>query len=293
MLGTLRAFRGRAHDSKAIEASPTSPFGYTGLGLAYDDAGDREKALATWNDGLQKAENSTIALNRQIARALIRWGRLDEADKPLEILEGELSASKAAGAAASPLANELRLLRCQWHLLRREFAQALNVLKAVNLKGPGGTALQAELDFNYGRCYSGLLQWDQAATYFDSAAKTDIAPLRDWVAGADAWEHAGRTDLAVRNYSKAIQDPDCPPQYRVNYTRALSEPAVRAGSGRANWEPVDQALGECRTAARLGRSQSAGVADCPGQGRFGRRLADPGRRRGRRTGERANRDRVW
>ncbi len=233
---------------QAIDASPTSSLGYVGLGLAYDEAGEKEKALVAWNEGLQKAENATIPLNRQIARAMLKWGRPEDAQKPLEILEGEISSSKVAGAASGPLANELRLLRCQWHLMRREFAQALNVLKSVNLNGAFNANMQADLEYNRGRCYLGLMQWDQAATAFDAAAKTDNAPLRDWLAAADAWEQAGQIDLAVLRYAKVNQDPNSPPQFKVNYARALMNQQVELPAAERNWGQLDQALAECRTA---------------------------------------------
>ena len=183
---------------QAIEVAPTNPLGYSGLGVAYAEAGDQEEALKAWHDGLDKAENATLALNVRLARALIYWRRLAEAEKPLAALESELSNSKAAGAAASPLANEMRLLRCKWHMQRREFSEALAVLKAVNLNGPGGANLQSELEFIRGNCYAGLLEWDQAASAFDAASKTSSAPLREWLAAADAWEHAGRVELAAQ-----------------------------------------------------------------------------------------------
>ena len=245
--------------------------------MAYAESGDREKALEVWNDGITHGEAPNIALNLRLARALLNWGRLDEANKPMEALEAELANNKKA-SAASPLANELRLMRCQWHLGRKEFAQALGVLKGVNLSGASGSMLLAILEFNRAACYAGLLQWDQAAAAYDAAAKSASSPLQAWLAAADAWEHAGRSDLALQRYLMAMQKQDFPPKYKVNYARARMAQQMELPAADRNWGQADQALAAAEAAAaRRSRRQTAGRRLCTGQGGLVRLATNPGR----------------
>jgi len=275
----------RAHYEHAIGVAPRDQRAYSGLGQIHLARGETDRAVETWRQGLEKGNSESILLNSHLAEVLIGVGRPDEAWKPnpdakkpgewtkplhrLRLAVEKKVAMTSSQAERASLESSLDLIEAKWFLRKGHYvqdekpangyAEAISRLRKVvageHLSASEvAQALQAWMLL--GNAYAALVQWDQAATAYEEAAKLQSRVAQPRVAAAKAWVKAGRLDLAVQQYKLALAAADdAEVQFGLAETEFVRQ--ARLSDKERNWDLFKAAIEELKKPEKKGRLNEA------------------------------------
>jgi tetratricopeptide (TPR) repeat protein len=195
-----------------------------------------DRAIEVWQQGLEMGDEENIGLNTCLADVLIALGRLEQfypRDKdgkenpknPLSVLDRTIAkrAPTLRRAVRIPLEQSNVLLRARWLVRKRDYSQAIPLLRRVAL-GQTNSASEVTQAFQawmlLGSAYALVARGDQAATAYEEAARLQPKTPQPRLAAAGAWATAGRWEAAIRHYEHALSLGDT--------ERALSPQATAA-----------------------------------------------------------------
>jgi len=249
----------------AIQVAPKDEQAYVGLGELYAAQRQFDRAKEIWRRGLERTYAESVSLNLRLADVLIDQGEVSDAEDVLKVLArvaerrdprlddanvppGEKAWRKRYGDLLKR-ANDL--LKGRWLARKGDYFQAIPVLKRVAVDqtdAPSDAArglearvlgdvsshgLQAWI--HLGEVYGALSQWDQAADAYEQAAALQPKMVQPRLRAAAAWAAAGRPDMAIRHYERAITLYDSP-EIQLALASARFEQEVRRPKAERSWD---------------------------------------------------------
>jgi len=184
---------------------------YIGMGNACVGLRQIDQALSIWRDGIQRFRQLTTRadFHALVADVCIDEGQLETAGESLNAIEEILSNLGGTARREDILkltwAQDLR--RASWHMKREEFAEAVPLLRKVvsQTKDDSNSQLTSRAWLSLGQVYSALREWRDAAVAFDQAYSLMPTFQPAYIAAANSWLNAGRSDLAVERAEQAIK----------------------------------------------------------------------------------------
>lgn len=249
----------RKHFEKAMEVAPQDPRAYLGLAETYATRGAYERAVEVWRRGLDSVpatDPNYAAIHLRLAEGLLAAGKLTELAKVIELLAHDVSELNTLVPRALRQKLDARLLFFQSRikLAEGDVFGALTLLRSSAL--PQQVANEADPDqqhrlqsaYYLGICYAGLRQWDLAAESYQRASTHDPTNPKYLLAAADAWEQAGRFDLAVKLYEQALALRGTDPEVWVLLARTHFNEQMQLPVERRDWQYFRDALKKARRA---------------------------------------------
>ncbi len=225
--------------------------GALGLGTARLLAGDVDRALTAWRDGLAQLDKfeatptARLEFLRRIAEACADHGRLSEAGEALDTMDGIIrNLSGIPGEQQVVIRRTHELRRARWHLLKRDLAAAMPLLsKVIASHANSPVHLQTTLDalLVQGGTYTSIGEWRAAAAAYEEATRLAPTMQRVRIAAADAWLFAGRADEALKQAEAAINLSETPAAWLSVALAQLQVQRTRPPTQR-NWNRLLQAL---------------------------------------------------
>jgi tetratricopeptide (TPR) repeat protein len=252
---------------RAMEVAPADEKAYIGLGDLYAGQAKLDQAIATWRQGLEKANRDSVDLNLRLADALITRGRLDEVAEDSNSLnegtEEKRSSSRPLDTLRRvrselvprlPQANRLALERAvdlvegRWLVAKGLHAQAIPFLQRVRATEgvtPAETSQISAAHTLLGTAYMALAQEDQAALAYQAAATLQPSSVGMQLQAAAAWMAARQTDQAIRSYEQALKiEEDV--ATRLLLAQARFQQQASLPENERNWQPFQAALDEIK-----------------------------------------------
>lgn len=200
----------REHYQRIVDdVAPTNDQAWIGFGSALFAEGRIDDAVETWRRGLQRCGKTSVGLNMNLAYALIRQGKLAEAETPLDAADAAIArmSARLPESAKQSLGLSRDLLRARWLARKGRRREAIPLLKSITLTLQGSASevenhLQAWLLL--GGVYAALNQSDQAAIAYERAVNLQPDRVSTGLAVADAWATANRPDMAIPYYEQAL-----------------------------------------------------------------------------------------
>ncbi|MHB9047235.1 MAG: tetratricopeptide repeat protein [Pirellulales bacterium] len=222
----------RKRYQQAIEVAPKDSRAYLRLAMVESTDGNAARAVETCRKGLARVGAQDLALNLQLAELLISQGQLDEARKPLDLLDQAMASLGPSVAESGPEQRRERLqagidfLRARWLVAKGDYLRATPLLSRVAVAQKGWSQSSREVYqqvqtlLYLGQCHAVQKHWDLAAAAYEQAAALQPDSPMPRLAAAEAWTSAGRPDVAVPQYQKALAMKDAPPAAWVSLARA-------------------------------------------------------------------------
>ena len=203
--------------------APKDEVAYAGLGDVHVAQGEKDKAIKTWQKGLEQTNGESVLLNSRLAELLVSEGRLEEfyPDEPgKENRENPLRAlarlidklrTRESQATVSSLERSLDMLNARWLASKGDSLQVIALLKKV-LTGRQSTpaevrqALQAEMLL--GSVYAATGDWNLATVSYEHAATLEPKMVQPRLLAASAWMTADRPEMAVHHYETVLSLDD-------------------------------------------------------------------------------------
>jgi len=256
----------RSHFEEVIETFPGDRRGYLGLAQSYvaqsvqtRDRGDLNRAVEVLRDGLAKVGPEDFALNAQLARVLIRSRRLTEADDALSVLakvRDELTLN-LPGPQRARMRATVDLLRAEKLVAEGSYSQVEDLLQRVLIQEQAAAATPEDASGASGRgneirrrtysllgtAFGALGQWDRAAEALEKAVALAPQSVRFRLAAGQAWEQAGRLDLAIRHYRWCTDNQaGADDQVLLRLAQALIRRQLVLPEADRDWQPVQAVL---------------------------------------------------
>jgi cellulose synthase operon protein C len=217
-------------------------------GLEFQE-GRPDAAIRRLRDAIKAVPAAADALSLELADALIRADRPEEATKVIAQLRAE-------DRPAAPL----DLLEARVRMGRKDYVGAIPVLEAaraalVSRAAPGGPAEQrllAQADLLLGTCYGQIGAGDQELSAYQRVLQADPRSLPARLGVAAARLNSGRIDQAIQAYRQVVADFPEAQEYRVTVARLLLLKTLRAPAGQRRWGDVDRALDDAAKVASDG-----------------------------------------
>jgi tetratricopeptide (TPR) repeat protein len=234
------------HFEHAIALAPADERAYLGLGELHAIASQWDRAIATWELGLEKCSKESILLNSRLAEALIVQGQLDRAAQVLDLLEAATARyrSQVGGAAADALVASAEVSRARWLIKKGDTRTAIPLLRRVAggaSDASSGLRVAYQASMLLGGIYAGWGQWDQAATAYEQAANDQPGLAEPRLAAASAWLSANRPEAAAADCEQALR-LDNQPETWLTLAAARLALQARLPKAERNWEAFDAAL---------------------------------------------------
>lgn len=242
----LHLEQAEVHYRRIIEqVDPASEAAYAGLGDVYHAQQRIDQAIATWQQGLEKAHSQSIALNARLTETLIHKGRLKEAERRMRDLmaAAEQQYRQLSQDARIKLANTVDSLKAGLMLARDEPREAVVLLEKVT----SSWAETRDADSKYqvwvmlGQACAALARWDQAARVYQHAAHLRPRAVEPLLLAANAWRAGGQLRHATSDYQRALAVRESPDAWL-----ALAEAQLRWQQSRLapqrKWQPFLEAL---------------------------------------------------
>jgi len=258
--------KARGFYERAMEVDPSREQAYLGLGEVYVAQGEAALAVQTWKRGLDHSDERSILLNARLADVLTRHGQLDEAKGHLDVLAGVAEELAPRSSRLQRVARQrfVDFLRAQWHAAKGEYLQAVPLLRRVTTADAGAKAEAAQA-FQAWRMLGGIhtvfAERDRAASAFEEAANLQPGMIQARLDAADAWSNAGRPDLAIVHYERALtvardtKVDDTEIRFRLARARFLGQ--ARLPEAQRAWGSFETALEELKKPERAARLPEA------------------------------------
>ena len=235
---------------RVIDADPTSERAYVGLAQLQASQQEYEPAIATLKRGLQAVRtDDRLNLELTLATVYLSAQKLKDADELLVVLNRRASAiqDQISPDATARIRSTLDALRAQWHMEKRQYSQAVQLLKGSLSAQPTAAAGQDMMRrvqslAQLGQCYTALRHWDQAAMAFQEAASLQPQELGPQIAAAKAWQSAGRTEETLRVLNQAAARSNATDEVWALLADAQIRQQVSAANKSRHWKAIEQTL---------------------------------------------------
>lgn len=264
--------RGRWLDARGpflrlLSLSSVDPRGFLGLGLCHLGLGEASEAVDMLERGLREAGERDVALNLQLAQALIDAGNILRATEVLTSAEALIGNVPALDEKMNnrPQYEEAQLRRSAWlfagaklAFAQLEYAEAVRLLKDTQLclaaispdselvttpLSPAPTA--AQVTQLLADCYSAQGQPEQAAAAYNELRTQDPKDPSPLLASARAWLTAGRIDRALLALDEAERLSDTPESW-MRAVKVHLEIQAALPEGERNWKSFESALAQVK-----------------------------------------------
>ncbi len=195
------------HYKHAIKIDPQSEESYVRLGNLYREQTQLDDAISTWREGLQRTGEQSLALNTMLADVLIESGQQEQAEKPLDRLDGALRTVRhwVRTSRLRTLETNRDFLRGRWHFAKGEPAEAIPLLHQATID-PGGSpaevARAAQAWFMTGQAHGALGQWGEAARAYEKVLHVQPQYVLAHMKAVTAWLAAGQPNRATQAQKK-------------------------------------------------------------------------------------------
>ena len=243
----------REHYEHIVQnVAPSNMGAYSGLGSVLWIEGEVDRAIETWQTGLEKSNGESLQLMLRLADALIAQDRLEEGEKCLADLDKavltfgpRLSRPDRASLEAS-----IATIRANWHLKKGDLEQAIRLLEQATSgqrgsESEGSQTLRSWLAL--GDAYAASRNWNKAAAAYEQAVRIEPNSVQSRLALARAWAAAGRPERAVRHYEQALEQEAVGETWLLLAIASLQQQIGLPQDDR-NWDTFDEALGEAKKA---------------------------------------------
>lgn len=203
------------HYRHVLTLAPGNEAAHLGLGGLFAAQGQLDRAIEAWRAALSELGADHPLLNARLAEALLKKGRLDEAEQALSQLDAGLAAHGPRWTQASreSLQQFRDLLHATWLAKKGRPAEAIPQLIAVTARATTageGDGIQLQAWLLLGAQYAGLAHWDLAAAAYERAAAQPPRSAAVHVAAAQAWAAAGQFDKALTWADRALTIENAP-----------------------------------------------------------------------------------
>jgi len=254
-----------AHFRKMKSEFPLDRRGYLGLANCHvmqfmqnEDEKGLEEAIKVLRDGLARVDTYDFALNLRLGQMLIRSKEFEEVEKVLSVLSAAQDERilLVSGPQRARMQAEVDLLRAGKFAAEGNYSLVEGLVQRALLREqtaggtPEATPIEDELSTHIAqRAYSllgtalgALGKWDRAAEALDKAI--DISPQRVQLRldSGQAWESAGRLDLAIAHYRHCVDMGDADGSARLALARALLRRQLMLPQANRDWQPMQDVL---------------------------------------------------
>lgn len=259
----VEQFYGQAvkHYENAIADQPFDRRGYLGLAKAHVMREQADDALKALDKGLRILGSKDWLLLMTKAEILIGEKRLEPAKAALVKLDESLAAATPGmrSTQAARLNRYRDALEAQWYLDQGRTTEAIKLLEGIadslsTLVGADeDAAFHLSVLTELAKTFSTDGNVEQAATYYDQAAKMQPENVELQLATAHACVGASRLDAAVQHYREALRintDPKAPwrPAALLALARMLFSQQLQLSQTKRDWLPVIQAWNQANQA---------------------------------------------
>lgn len=189
------------------QAAP-EPAAYLGLGEALLAIGQRDEALAIWQQGLDKFPDAQADFNGKLADAYLTANQPELAEPCLKAIDERLTVNSGSDRALLILERDQCLRRGIWLMQTDKARPAIEQLQRVitlqeQLGGynPQTTRAWQQL----GHAYAALREWSDSAAAFDYACFEQPQRAKLWMLASQSHLKAKRFDLAVDRAEQGVK----------------------------------------------------------------------------------------
>lgn len=238
--------------TRTIRAMPTLNRAYLGLGEVQALEDDMDRAVQTWELGLEKCGKQSILLNARLAEALILQGEVDRAEQCLDSLDSALASLRQRGFLESELsfARGLDVLKARLWLARGETNKAIELVRQVG-SGPRREAEEGAFVYQalmlLGDIHATQGQPEQAASAFDNAATARPEAAEPHLAASRVWMAVDRFELATDRLQKAVAR-DGTAANRLLLAGARLRSQLKLPPVERDWSAMEKSLAEAKSA---------------------------------------------
>ena len=240
----------RQHYEHVLKNAPAAEPAYQGLGDVYAIQGKPDRAIATWEAGLEKCGKQSILLNARLADMMIQQGQLDRAESALELLDTATARLRQLGypPAEIPFAGGADVLRGRLLVKRGKNADALSLLRRIagGPKGSGAERWNAYQAYMLlGGMYAATGQPDRAATAYADAASVEPQLAAPHLAAGGVSMAIDRLDSAIDHYKRAV-DLEATPENWLLLAMARYRAQLSLPPGARNWDLFQKAIAQSK-----------------------------------------------
>jgi cellulose synthase operon protein C len=246
--------KARQYFQKSVSLAPKDGRSYVGLGNVYKAEGDIARAVAVWRKGLRVAGPENVELRTKAADALIELRRLDDATVAVQRLS-RLAASLTPNgdrASRTGVRGLVAMLGAKLALASGDLMKGLDELynavaaQKVGMESDADLADQYQARMRLGQIYGMLAQWDVAATEYEQAAAIMPRDADARAALANAWQRAGRSDLAIHQYRQALELVPGNTAISLGLAECQLQQQLGLQEKKRDWEPLRNLLGQVK-----------------------------------------------
>lgn len=230
-------------------------FAYVGMGDVQAVKHEADKAVETWEQGLQKLRGQSLPLNLRLTESFTDRGDVERAVKQMRALREQLAKRPSINKASRRESPDqlIDLLQAQISVHAGDLDGAQQTLRDVAVQSRLNASEKGRAQrawFALGDAWGKQGAWDQAASAFVEAMRMQPETTGPRIGAAIAWHHAQRLDLAIPYYREVDQQLNSF-DVSLSLAQALLEKNTALPAEQRDWNEVQAALDRTRAIGEL------------------------------------------
>lgn len=235
---------------RAIALDPQDGGGYLGLGAVYTRLEKYDEAMTALRGGIAVDRPRSLDLYLQLGHTQVSAGEFEAAAETINTLLEQLGSFNASMPREERVRRRgvLSQLQARWFMSQHRYAEALPYLRrvAVAQRAISETGVAddqfVEALIGVAACHAQMRQWDLAARDYSAAASLRPGNARYRSTAAEAWERAGRVELAIQQFEESLRIPHAPADIWLRLARARFQQQRQLLATNRDWTQFERAL---------------------------------------------------